>query len=430
MLAYSTDASRINAMPDAVVRPRSLEQIAKLLGWAQEHGVSIHPRGRGTGVVGGSLAQDGGVVVSTLFMDNILEIDPGDFLARVQPGIANGDLQAALARRGLFYPPDPASAAISSIGGNVSTNAGGMRAVKYGVTRDYVLGLTVVLPGGKILKTGGRPHKDVIGLDLTSLFVGSAGSLGVIAEITLKLIPLPPNSASILAVYDSLAQALDAVDRGLSIGSLPVALELMGRNALLALERAGEVPWPRGAQAALLVKLDGSEPAVEHDLEKMRAALAPAALLKTGRGQEETELWDVRRLLNPAAYNIAPDKLSNDVAVPRSKIKEAIEGFEAVGREMGLNVLCFGHVGDGNVHANILHDASNEDERRRALTARRRILDLTLSLEGTISGEHGTGISKHEFIGLQLSEDRRRIMAGVKAVFDPKGVMNPGKEPF
>lgn len=430
MLAYATDASRILAMPDAVVRPRSLEQLAKLMAWAQEHGVPIHPRGRGTGVVGASLAQGGGVVVSSLFMNEILEINSKDFLARAQPGVVNADLQAELAKHRLFYPPDPASAAISSIGGNVSTNAGGMRAVKYGVTRDYVLGLTAVLPGGKILHTGGRCHKDVIGLDLTSLFVGSAGALGVIAEITLKLIPLPPASASILAVYDNLEQALDAVDRGLSIGALPVTLELMSRNTLLALERAGEVPWPCGAQAALLVKLDGSEPAVEHDLEKMHAALAPAALLRTGRGREETDLWEVRRLINPAAYKIAPDKLSNDVAVPRSKLKEAIEGFEAIGREMRLNVLCFGHVGDGNVHANILHDASNVDERRRALKARRRILDTTLSLEGTISGEHGTGISKHGFIGLQLCEDQRRIMADIKAVFDPTGIMTPGKEPF
>jgi glycolate oxidase subunit GlcD len=431
MLAYASDASRLQFMPDAVVRPRTTQQVSELLRWAQDEGVPVHPRGRGTGVVGASLAEAGGVVVSTLLMDQVLEVDPDDFLSRVQPGVVTGELQARLAKHGLLYPPDPASASISTIGGNVATNAGGMRAVKYGVTRDFVLGLTAVLPGGKVLQTGGRNHKNVVGLDLAGLFTGSAGCLGLITEITLKLIPLPQASASVLAVYDSLGEALAAVDRGLKAGVLPVAMELMSETTLLALERAGDAPWPRSASAALLVKLDGCEPAVQHELEVMRRALSPAALLQTGRGPEEEDpLWEARRLINPASYRIAPDKIADDVAVPRSRLRQAIEGYEAAGREAGLAVLCFGHVGDGNVHVNVMHHAGDVNERRRALRARERILELTLELGGTFSGEHGSGISKRHLLPRQLDEDERRLMAGVKRVFDPENILNPGKEPF
>ncbi len=294
-----------------------------------------------------------------------------------------------------------------------------------------MLGRTAVLPGGRVLRAGGRCHKNVVGLDLTGLFVGSAGSLGVVTEITLKLIPLPPASATILAAYATLDQALAAVDRGLKAGVLPVAMELMSRIALLALERTIDTPWPTGVQAALLVKLDGSQPAVDHDLEMMAAALSPAETLLTGRGPAEEEpLWEARRLINPASYKIAPDKIADDVAAPRSRMKQAIEGFEAIGRELGLSVLCFGHVGDGNVHVNVMHQAGDVQERRRARQARQRILELALSLGGSISGEHGTGLSKRGLLGLQLQEHDRRLMAEVKRVFDPAGVLNPGKEPF
>lgn len=430
MAVYGADSSRRAAMPWAVVRPRAEEQIVELLRWAQAEGVPLVPRSRGTGMSGGAVPAYGGVVVSTLWLNRILDIDAEDFVAEVEPGVVTAEFQAEVQRRGLFYPPDPASLKISTLGGNVATCAGGMRAVKYGVTRDYVLGVRAVLPGGRVLSAGGRTQKNVVGLDLTRLFVGSCGTLGVLTGLTLKLLPLPESSATVLAAFGSLKQALEGARGVFRAGILPTALEFMDAKACWGISQIRPVPWPENTQAVLLLKVDGSASALAGELSRLEAALAqagPTTLLRGLGAKEEEPLWEIRRLVSPAAFHLGPDKLGEDIAVPRGKTVQAVEGFHAIGAEQGVHVVCYGHLGDGNIHVNIIYDAADEDQRARAKACKEAVFRLTLSLGGTLSGEHGTGITKGPYVAWQLSETERGLMAGIKGVFDPTGILNPGK---
>jgi glycolate oxidase len=345
--------------------------------------------------------------------------------------VVTADLARAAEDQGLFYPPDPASVRISTIGGNAATCAGGMRALKYGVTREYVLGLTAVLPGGRVITPGGRTHKDVVGLDLVRLMVGSAGTLGIFTELTLKLLPKPTASASVLAGFAGTADAMAAAGAVFRAGLLPAALEFMDRMALAAAARIDRSHWDEGAgvRAALLLRLDGSEACVDADLDALAAVLdhAGAVDVRTGRGADEDPLWDARRTISQAAYRLRPGKSAEDVAVPRGSVARAVEGFHAIGEELGLPVLCFGHLGDGNIHVNLLYDPDDEAERRALKKARDKVFRLALSLGGTISGEHGTGLTKGALLARQLGEDQLEIIRGIKRVFDPDGILNPGK---
>ncbi len=450
-LIFGIDASRLSGTAWAVVRPEAREQVVELLRWAEYEKIPLFTRGRATNVVGAAVPGDGsgqgmgkdaglggesdagqgGVVVSMLRMNRIKEISADDFVAVVEPGVINGDFQQELKRRGLFYPPDPASASISTLGGNVAMGAGGMRAVKYGVTRDYVLGVEAVLPGGKIMRLGGRCHKNVAGLDLARLFVGSEGTLGVMTELTLKLLPLPEATASLLAGFATVEKAMDAERAVFGCGTLPAAMEFMAGLVLDAISQVGEggTPWSRDTQAVLLLRIDGSEPAVAEDLRRLEAVFRrhdPACLL-TGRGADEDRLWELRKLINPASFRIAPDKISDDVTVPRGKLGEAVRRFEALGKDRGLKMLLFGHLGDGNLHVNIMHDAANQDERARALAAKEEVMRITLELGGTLSGEHGIGLTKLPYLHWQIGENERALMREVKKAFDPSGILNPGK---
>ena len=430
MFVYGTDASRRHAMPSAVVRPDSVEQIRELLAFAEANRLPILPRGRGTNTVGDCIPVTGGIVVSTARLNRILEIDPDDFVAVVEPGVVTGDLQAALARERLFYAPDPASVKFSTIGGNASTCAGGMRAVKYGVTRDHILGIEAVLPGGELVRFGGRTHKNVVGLDLTRLFVGSEGTLGLMTRLTVKLLPLPAATATLALAFVDVDTALTAAGDVFRAGILPAALEFLGREAMVAVAGISEVPWPAEAGAVLLIRVDGSPAAVAADLRLLETATRPAGPVwsrPAATREDEEALWELRRLLNPASFKAAPDKISDDVTVPRGRLREAAAGIAAVAGELRLKILFFGHIGDGNLHVNIMHDAADPDERDRAQTARERILGLCLALRGTLSGEHGVGLSKLPFIDRQLSPLERDLMARVKAAFDPHGIMNPHK---
>lgn len=430
-LVYGSDASRLHATPLAVVRPRTEDQVRELLAWARAEDVALYPRARATNVVGGCVPVKPGVVVSCLGMDRILDVDADDFVAEVEPGVVLGDLQTRLSERRLFYPPDPASHRVCTVGGSVSTCAGGMRAVKYGVTRDYVLGLRAVLPGGRVLTCGGRAHKNVVGLDLTRLLVGSAGTLGFLTRITLKLLPMPEGSATVLACFSSLGAALDAARGIFRAGILPVALELMDQGTLRALEQVLEVPWPRTAAAALLIKVDGSRPGLVLELKRLQeaVALATPAYQAVGVGPEHEEsLWEIRRMINPAAFKVRPHKAADDIAVPRGMVGAALAAIQDIAREADLPILCFGHLGDGNIHVNVMYDASRPGDPERVAAAKARVLDLTLSLGGTVSGEHGTGLTKAAYAARQLGEEERALMRAVKAAFDPTGIMNPGKE--
>ncbi|WP_027720427.1 FAD-binding oxidoreductase [Maridesulfovibrio zosterae] len=429
LLACGVDASRKHAKPLALVRPKTVEQISELLKWAQLEQVPVYPRARATNKVGGCVPVRHGVVVSTLDMNRILDIDPRDFVAVVEPGVVTSDLQKAVEYKGLFYPPDPASIKISTIGGNISTCAGGMRAVKYGVTRDYVLGLEAVLPGGEIIHTGGRTHKNVVGLDLTRLMVGSAGTLGLITQATLKLLPLPETSASVLIGFKDLSGCLQGAEAVFGCGILPTAMELMDHNTLNALEIHSDVPWSKGTCGALLLKIDGSKEAVANDINRIEDALkdVPVTFMEKGTGGDQERLWELRRVISPAAFNLAPDKQGEDVAVPRGSVGKAIEGYHAIGRKLGVIILCFGHLGDGNIHVSVMHDKSVPVQADAALKAKKEIFEYTLKLGGTLSGEHGIGLTKAKFIGMQLGKTELKLMSGIKKVFDPYNIMNPGK---
>jgi D-lactate dehydrogenase (cytochrome)/glycolate oxidase len=424
---FGTDSSRLVDAPWAVVRVETEEQAVALLAWAHAERVPLFPRARGTNVVGDCVPRGGGVVVSTLRMNRILDVDGEDFCAVVQPGVVTGDLQRELAARGLMYAPDPASVRVSTVGGNVATNAGGMRAVKYGVTREHVLGVRAVLPGGDVLRTGGRNHKNVVGLDLTRLFVGSEGTLGLFTELILKLLPQPEATASVLAGYAGVDDTLAAARAVLGAGILPTAMEFMTETVLEAVSRVGEVPWGPEVRAALLLRLDGGREALEADLRRLDRVLGATApvFLEHGMGADEERLWEVRRLINPASFTIAPDKMSDDITVPRGRVGQALEHIRAVAAQRGLNILAFGHLGDGNIHVNIMYDARRQAE--AAVAAKRAILGHVLALGGTMSGEHGVGLTKLPYLDEQISPRERDLMRRIKAAFDPHGIMNPGK---
>ncbi|WP_462326283.1 FAD-binding oxidoreductase [Desulfobaculum sp.] len=426
--AFGGDSSRLFHQPWAVVRPEGREQVRELLRWADAERVPLFFRSRGTNVVGACVPQGGGVVVSTLRMNRIIDISERDFVAVVEPGAVTADVQRACAAKGLFYPPDPASVRISTIGGNVSTNAGGMRAVKYGVTREYVLGLQAVIPGGEVIRMGGRCHKNVVGLDLTRLFVGAEGTLGCLTEVTLKLLPRPQATASVLVGFASLEQALEAAAAVFRAGILPVAMEFMAAEVLAALEHVTVPPWPKGTQAALLLQIDGSEESLPGELARLEAALGAEspAFLEAGQGAAEEGLWEVRRLINPASFRVAPDKMSDDVTVPRGEVARAIAGIREAAGRLGLTVLTFGHLGDGNIHVNIMYDKAG-GELERATALKREVLGVVLGAGGTMSGEHGVGLTKYPYFDEQIGAAERRLMRSIKASFDPNGILNPGK---
>lgn len=430
MLPFSFDSSRLSGPPLAVLRPRSVGQIKALLEFASEEKIPVYPRGSGTNMVGASVPARPGLVLSTLFMNRIVEISADDFVAVVEPGVLTAELQKQVEARGLFFPPDPASAKLSTIGGNVATGAGGLRAVRYGGTRDYVLGLEAVLASGQIIHTGGRVHKNAVGLDLTSLLVGSEGSLAVISQIILKLLPKPPASASVLAAYADLDSALWAGQAVLRAGFLPSAIELMPGEVLDCLVGMGRpLPWPASTRAVLLFRLEGAEKSLLQDLadfEAVLAATAPLGLLR-GEGSAENELWEPRRMINPASFLLKPDKLSSDIVIPRGALKTAFAGLDRIRKEYKQNILAFGHMGDGNIHVNVMYNASDPQENALARQARDAVLEMTLELKGSISGEHGVGLAKAPWMARQIGPSEERLMAGIKQVFDPTDILNPGK---
>lgn len=432
MAVFATDSSRLEGTPLAMVRPcpeHGEEQLQELLRWAHAEHMPVYPRARATNAVGGCVPQRPGGVVSTLRMNRLLSLEPENFVAVVQPGIVTGELQKQVERKGLFYPPDPASLGISTIGGNVATCAGGMRALKYGVTREWVLGCRAVLPGGEVLTCGGKTHKNVVGLDLTRLMVGSEGTLGILSEITLKLMPKPQGTASVFCTFSDMHTAVAALHAIFRSGMIPAALEFFDEPTLHCLASFGGTPWPQGAKSALLVQLDGAHTALKAETEQLVALLrqASALWLASGTGEEEEALWNIRRKISPASFRLAPDKLSDDATVPRGNLLAAITHIHAVSRERQVTILTFGHAGDGNLHVNIMHDASVPAERERALAAKLDVMHHILALEGTLSGEHGVGLTKSPYLDQQLGSVERRLMQSVKASFDPHGIMNPGK---
>ena len=426
--ASGGDDSRRHALPDAVALPRTREEVVTLVRACRAHRVPIVARGAGTGTTGAAVPTHGGVAVSFARMDRILDLRAADRCAVVEPGVPNGVLQAALAPQGLFWPPDPSSADSCTVGGNLATNAGGPRAVKYGATRDNVLGLVAVTGAGDLIRVGGAYTKASAGYDLTHLLVGSEGTLALIVEATLKLAPRPQAQAGLRAFYRDAASAAAAVSRLMAQPVVPAMLEFMDRRSLGLLRRNGsDVPE---AGAMLLIEADGSFDALPDILAALGAAADGDGLLDMDVAQDgiaRDKLWAARRALSPALRTIAPGKINEDVVVPVSRIPELVAGVEALADESGLTIVCFGHAGNGNLHVNILYHPDDAAEAARAQAALPRVFELALALGGALSGEHGIGLSKRDFMVDAYDPATLDVMRAVKRAFDPDGILNPGK---
>ncbi|HEX7088204.1 MAG TPA: FAD-linked oxidase C-terminal domain-containing protein [Vicinamibacterales bacterium] len=430
-LKYGTDALLRGRPADVVVIPGNTDEVAAVMRLCARHRVPIVPRGAGTGYTGGAVPLAGGVVLSLERFNRILEIDPDNLLAIVEPGVITADLQAAVEAHGLFYPPDPQSLKESSIGGNVAECAGGPRAFKYGVTRRYVLGLEAVLPTGEVIRTGSKAVKNVVGYDLTQLLVGSEGTLAVITQIVLRLVPKPSDAATLRACFTDVATAAGAVSALIRRRVVPATLEIIDRDSLEAVAAyTGERLAPDGTDALLLIDVDGSTEAVVAEAREVEAACREAGaieVLSARRAAERDALWRVRRELSYALRPLAPRKINNDVVVPRGRVPELFALVERLRSEFRLRIPAFGHAGDGNIHVNIMMNPDDPDEAVRSEQAVRALFEGVVALEGSISGEHGIGFSKAPYLGLELSPDAIALMRRIKAAFDPEGILNPGK---
>jgi glycolate oxidase len=418
--------------PEIVVFAESTEDVAKLLKFAGRHGIPVTPRGAGVGYVGGCVPAHGGIALSVARMNRIKEIHFEDAVAVVQPGVITGVLQAEARRRHLFYPPDPASLKECSIGGNIATNAGGPRCLKYGVTRHYVLGLEVALASGEILRTGSRTHKNKTGFDLIGMFVGSEGLLGVVTEATLRLLPLPPARATLSASFRTFRQAANAVQKIFAAGFLPAALEIADAFTLEAAgEHLGHRLAPKGS-AHLLVDLDGQPASVAAEVASLAALLADLKAIgaKTAIGETACEeLWSLRRAFSESLKATGLTKLNEDIVVPRGRLTDLAEFAEALRKKYGYPIACFGHAGDGNIHVNIMAEGYHENAAvaKKVGVALDELFAQVLAWGGVITGEHGIGLAKRRWWPQATSRVSRQVHAALKTALDPQGILNPGK---
>jgi glycolate oxidase len=430
---YGRDETEdLQYMPEVAVRPATTEQVARILELAYARNVPVTPRGAGTGLSGGALPVFGGIVLSVERMNEILEIDEDNLMARVQPGVITGVLQAAVAERGLYYPPDPASSGSCMIGGNIAENAGGPHCVKYGLTKDYVLSLEAVMPDGRVFRTGGKLRKDVAGYNLTQLLVGSEGTLAVVTEATLRLIPLPPFKRVLLAPFDSLDTAARGITAVYRSRITPAALEIVEKAALAAAEEhlGRSVPYA-DAEAQILLEIDGfDEESVDRDLMRVGEVLIEAGALDAMLADtpaKERDLWSIRKCLGEAVKKQAA-YVECDTAVPPAQVPDLLRGVRDVAARHGIRQISYGHAGDGNIHVNVLTDNPDRAERERKLQpAIEAIFEVAVSLGGTITGEHGVGCAQSRYLGLCRDPVALAAMRGIKDVFDPKGLLNPGK---
>ncbi len=427
---YAGDKWFATHQPDAVALPRSTRSVSVILRFAHEHKIPVTPRGAGHGYVGGCVPVRGGIVLSLERMNRIRDINAADFIAVVQPGVNTKHLQDVVERRGLFYPPDPASRADNFIGGNIATNAGGPRCLKYGVTRDFVLGLEVVLADGTVVRLGGRTHKNKTGFDLHRLFVGSEGLLGVITEATLKLIPLPPFRANLAVGFDAMPAAVRTQQAIFRAGFLPCALELADEFTLAAACKRTKSKRLRDCRAHLIVELDGQKKSVHReirDLEKIIRRQKPL-FIERGLGAAQCEqIWKIRREFSHALRDTGLTKLNEDVVVPRSRLEDLFTFAARLQKKHGLTVACFGHAGDGNIHTNVMVDLTRPGAARRSEAALDELFRWVIGVGGAISGEHGIGLAKKRWWPQAVSAEARELHRTVKRALDPKHILNPGK---
>jgi len=431
LVVYSYDGTFEEHQPDVVVIPWTTEQVSEVMALAASERIPVVTRGMASGLAAASVPFSGGIALAMTRMKRLLEIDEQNAIAHVEAGIVTADLQAEVEKRGLFYPPDPSSIRHSTIGGNIACNAGGPRCLKYGVTGDYVLGLTVVLADGRVLRTGGKVIKDVVGYDMTALFTGSEGTLGVITEALLKLIAKPRFARMALVEFDSLADASRSVNAILSAGIVPATLELMDETAIACVEEAMHLGLPLDVEAILLVETDGSDEAmVLREIEAVARISRESGARQVNVAQDEAErasLWKARRSVSPSLARKAPNKLGEDITVPRAAIPEAVRRLKAISAEYGLPIVVFGHAGDGNLHPNILFDKRDPEQWAKIEPMVSQVFNTALELGGTLSGEHGVGMLKRPYITRALGPVSIEIQKHIKQVLDPFNILNPGK---
>ena len=436
LTAYAYDGTWAEQRPAVVLHPRTTGQVSAILRLADQARIPIVPRGAATGLAGGAVPIEGSWCLNLARMNRILAISPEDSIVIAQPGVVTAALQKAVETAGLMYPPDPASLYMCTIGGNVSTNAGGPRCLKYGVTADYVLGLEVVLPGGKIMRLGGRTIKNVAGYNLQQLIVGSEGTLGVVTEITLRLIPKPPAQLVALAAFAKLSAACEAVGKILASGITPLVTEIMDAEVIRAidsLQRSRQRPatLPLDAAALLLVGVDGDPEGVERDIAVIAEVLrrSGATSVQQARTPEESEaLWEARRSVSPAIIQLGNSRFGEDIVVPRSKIPQMVERIKQIARQHDLTIAVFGHIGDGNLHPNIVCDRRDDEMMKRVEAASHAIFDAAIELGGAISGEHGIGLLKTAYMPKSVDPVALAMMQSIKRLIDPNNIMNPGKK--
>jgi len=432
LAVYSYDGTFAEGIPEVVVLPESTEQTAEIVKLAAEARIPLVARGMGSGLAAGSIPiQAGGIVVSFTRMNHILEIDTGNSTVRAQAGVVTADLQAEVEKLGLFYPPDPSSIRHSTVGGNIACNAGGARCLKYGVTGNYVLGLTVVLADGRILQTGGKPIKDVTGYNLNALFTASEGTLGLITEALLRLVARPRYAKTALAEFASLANASRAVNAILAEGIVPASLELMDQTAIACIEEAMHLGLPTDVEASLIVETDGSdEQTVLREIDASGRICRENGARSVKVAQTETEragLWKARRSISPSLARKAPNKLGEDITVPRSAIPEVVQRLREISAKYGLPIVIFGHAGDGNLHPNILFDKRKSEEWGKVEQMTREIFGVALAQGGTLSGEHGVGVLKRPYFEQALGPVSVEVQRRIKQALDPLNILNPGK---
>ena len=427
LTVYGYDGTWLERRPDVAISVVSADEVAGVLRWANQHQIPVVPRGAGSGLAGGSVPISGGVVMNTTLMTQIKSIDRRTMRAVVEPGVVNADLQAEVEKEGLFYPPDPASLRQSTIGGNVATGASGPRCLKYGGTREYVVGMEVVIPTGEIIRTdatSGDPS------DLTRLFIGSEGTLGVITDITLRLISKPPARGTVMATFASLDQASAAVDAILGAGVEPLALEMMDQPTLRCVEMHLKSGLPLDVAAMLLIEVDGDSDSVSDQLAmvvKQCVASEAVEVRPAGDEAEAQELWKIRRSTSSSFGRMYPNKLGEDISVPRSAIPEMVRRIQGIAQEYRLDIPLFGHIGDGNLHPNVLCDLRDSAQMERVVKAAQEIFISAIELGGTLSGEHGIGLLKREFVRMSLDPGLVDLMQEIKSSFDPNNILNPGK---
>lgn len=427
---YGADAVKEKFPPEAVVFPESTAEMVEILKLANEFVFPVTARGGGVGYTGGAVPVDGGIVIGTDRMKKIIEINADDLYITCQPGLTTYEVQQAVAEHGLMFAPDPASYKDSFIGGNIAENAGGMRTPKYGVTKHHVLGLEVVTATGEIIRTGGKTVKNVVGFDLTGLMCGSEGMLGIITEATLKLLPMPEATSTVRANFTSMEAACKVLTKFTPHGILPMAMEVIDKFCVAAVEENFAFGLSREAEAILLVAVDGSAEEVERQaivIEKVIAENGGFDILRARSKGEEDKLWDVRRAISPSLMKYGTLKINEDVVVPRSKVPELVARIEQIGKKHNTFVANFGHAGDGNIHVNFVVDRDDPAAIARARKCVSETFHLSVELGGTISGEHGIGYVKSQYMHFAIDPATIEIMKSIKRVFDPKGILNPGK---